>query len=132
LLANQSNCTGLFLEEIATVGAAAIDDLPQARQRVGRQKEQSPLLVLPDVRMLVRSQRAQRCLVDSHNRMAQRHGAKAYLLWQSGDDAAKPASVKLGHARHETKPAAQAEHGQAGSQAQQRVGRGPSIGNETR
>ena len=124
-LAGLNGCAGLPFKKVAGVGAAAVDDLPQTGQRVSRQKEQSPLLVLPDVRMFVRSQDAQHCLVNSYDGMAQRHGAKAYLLWQSGDDAAKPAAVKLGHARHETQPAAQAEHNQPGSQAQQRVGRGP-------
>ena len=124
-LAGLNGCARLPFKKVAGVGTAAVDDLPQTGQRVGRQKEQPPLLVLPDVRMLVRSQDAQRCLVNSHDGMAQRHGAKAYLLRQSGDDASKPAAVKLGHARHETQPTAQTEHDQPGSQAEQRVGRGP-------
>lgn len=84
--------------------------------------------------MLVRSQRAQRCLVNSHDGMAQRHGAKTYWLRRSSDDTAKPAAVKLGHARHEAQPAAKAKHEQTGSQAEQRVGRGPCVGdgNETK
>jgi hypothetical protein len=44
-------------------------------------KKNSPhCFELPDMRMLVRSQLAQRCLVNSHNGKAQRYGAKAYWL----------------------------------------------------
>ena len=91
---------GLTFKKVAGVGAAAVDDLPQTGQRVGRQEEQSPQLILPDVRMLVRSQRAQCCLVNPHDDVSQRHGAKTHRFRRSSDDTAKPAAMKLGHARY--------------------------------
>jgi hypothetical protein len=112
---------GLPYKKVTGVGAAAVDDMPQTGQRV-----------LPDVRMLMRSQRAQCCLVNPHDDVSQRHGAKTHRFRRSSDDTAKSAAMKLGHARYETQPAGQAKHDQTGSQAQQRVGCGPCVGNKTR
>lgn len=101
-LADLQDCAGLPFKKVAAVGATAVKNLPKARQHIGGQKEQTPLLVLTDVHLFVRSQDTKLCLVNSDNDMAQRHGAKAHRLRQCGDDTAESAAVKLGYARDET------------------------------
>lgn len=62
------------------MSASTVNELPQARQSMGGQKEYAPLLVLPDMRMLVLPQQAKLYLFDTQNDMVKRLSANAQCV----------------------------------------------------
>ena len=68
---------GLPFEEVVAVPTTAMRDLPNTRQRIGRQEEQAPLFVLSNVHMLMRPECAKFRLANAKDDMTQCHGAKA-------------------------------------------------------
>jgi hypothetical protein len=108
-----------------------MNDLPDARQGIGWQEEHAPLLVLPDMHMLVLTQCDKPSTAGTQNDMANCHGATATRPKQSCEEATCPTTMKLSYARHEAQPATKAQHGKTGQRAERGVWRCPYACDET-
>ena len=88
-------------------------DFPCARQSIGGQEEHTPLLVLPDMHMLVRAQQGKRFVACAQNDMAKCYGTEAEWTGQCRKEPTRPTTVELDNSRHHAHPPAKAQHGKS-------------------